>query len=247
MKRLLSVGSGSIYQICKAFRLEEAGRRHNPEFTLLEWYRVDFTLSDLMTEVEALLTLTLGTLSADRISYRTLFLSYLDIDPWMSSKEALQKRWAALNLGLTDPSLPLSTDDYLQLLFSHLIEPKLGFERPCFVYDYPPSQAALAQLKVVEGQSVAARFEVYVKGLELANAYDELRDSTIQATRFASDLLTRQRLGLPQVPIDDRLLDALSAGLPNCVGIALGIDRLLMLRLGLSTITEVLAFPWEIA
>lgn len=241
MKRLLAAGSGPIYQLCKAFRDGESGPRHNPEFTMLEWYRPGFGLEELMDEVEALVraALELKDVVVERLSYAELFERELGFDPHAATLEFLQP----LVRERVDAALELEDRDAcLDLLYSHLIEPKLI--SPVFIYDYPASQAALAKTAIdAEGRRVAKRFELVMGGLELANGYDELADAAEQAQRFEQDRQKRQRLGLPLLPADLRFLAALEAGMPACAGVALGVDRLLMLRLGASTIDAVLAFP----
>ena len=241
MKRLLSAGSGSCYQICKAFRAEEPGRLHNPEFTMLEWYRVGFSLEELMDEMAALADVLLDTGEIPRLSYREVFLEYLDVDPHAVGGEELAKlARRRINLGAAE----LDDTDHLQLLLNHCIEPKLP--RFCFLYDYPAAQAALAQVQAdAGGVPVARRFELYGAGMELANGYLELLDADEQRSRFERDLAQRASRGLPTVPVDERLLAALQAGLPACSGVALGFDRLLMLAAGVESISEVLAFDYS--
>ena len=243
MKRLLAAGFPSMYQLCKAFRQEESGSLHNPEFTLLEWYRVGFGLNDLMDEMDELLQqlLTVGT--ARRFTYQDLFLQYTDLDPLDCSVNDLKNRAKAARLEVISSQL-LDKDNWLQLLFTHLIEPKMGFDVPWFVCDYPASQAALAQLKQGDNR-VSERFEVYYRGVELANGYHELNDAAVQTERFLQDCEKRRQLQLSPAPIDKRLVDALAHGLPNCAGVALGVDRLLMLQLDLQEIEAVLTFPWD--
>ncbi|MCC6301568.1 MAG: EF-P lysine aminoacylase GenX [Gammaproteobacteria bacterium] len=246
MKRLLAAGSGPIYQLGKAYRDGEAGRRHNPEFTLLEWYRPGFDLSALMDEVEALTAEVLGlTRRCERVSYRDLFRRSLGIDPFETSVEAL--RDCARRRGLArSAELPLSGPDaWLDLLLTHFIEPGLGVGTPCFVHDYPPSQAALARLRPGAAPPVAERFELYIGGMEIANGYYELGDPVEQRARFVHDRERRRRDGLPDVAPDERLLDALTHGLPDCAGVALGVDRLVMAALGAKSIGEVVAFPLD--
>ena len=243
MKRLLAAGFPSMYQLAKAFRHEEVGHLHNPEFTLLEWYRIGFGLDDLMDEVDVLLQQLLTVGAARRFTYQDLFLHCLDFDPFDCTVDDLTERAKKENINIISSQL-LDKDDWLQLLFTHSIEPKMGFDVPWFVSDYPASQAALAQLKM-STHVVAERFEVYYKGFELANGYHELADPTIQTERFLQDCEKRRLLNLPEVPIDTRLVDALSFGLPDCSGVALGIDRLLLLQLGLQEIEEVLTFSWD--
>jgi lysyl-tRNA synthetase class 2 len=241
MKRLLCAGSGPIYQLCKAFRDGESGPRHNPEFTMLEWYRPGFSLEQLMDEVEALVraALPLAAAAIPRLSYAELFQCELGIDPHGAALAELQ----ALVHSRVDSQLELGERDAcLDLLYSTLIEPTLI--EPVFIQDYPASQAALAKTaQDAQGRSVARRFELVIGGLELANGYDELSDATEQARRFEQDGLKRSGLGLPPLAADTRLLAALAQGLPACAGVALGVDRLLMLRLGMRNIEEVLSFP----
>ena len=228
MKRLLAAGSGSIFQICKAFRDEESGRIHRPEFTLLEWYRVGFNDRQLMDEMDQLLQGLTGWAPALRISYQAVFERYVGINPHtiglVAARAVLREQVGEVG-GLSAPSL----NDCLQLLFSAVIEPKLQAHDLVFVFDYPTAQAALAKRRVVDGQEVAARFEVYARGVELANGYDELTDPVEQRRRFEADLVLRQQQGLPLVPMDEALLQALEAGMPECAGVALGLDRVLML------------------
>jgi lysyl-tRNA synthetase class 2 len=241
MKRLLAAGSGSIYQLGKAFRDGERGPRHNPEFTMLEWYRPGFSLERLMEEVEALVrgVLTLAADPIPRLSYAALFQRELGIDPHAAPLEQLQ----ALVHARVDRQLELAERDAcLDLLYSALIEPALI--APVFIQDYPASQAALAKTEPdAQGRLVARRFELVIGGLELANGYDELSDATEQARRFEQDGIKRARLGLPEIAADTRLVAALAQGLPACAGVALGVDRLLMLKLGTRNIEDVLAFP----
>jgi len=242
MKRLLAAGSGPIYQVCKAFRNGEAGRQHNPEFTLLEWYRPGFDHHALMVEVEALLDLLLQTGTARRFTYRELFLEYLGLDPL--SLSIADARGCFQQRNITPPDLDgPALDDWLMLLMSHLIEPALG-PGAVFVYDFPASQAMLARLKPEDPQ-VAQRFELYVNGMELANGFYELADAAEQRRRFEVDLAKRQALGLETISMSLPLIEALEHGLPDCAGVALGIDRLLMLAAGDVNISGVLSFPFE--
>ena len=240
MKRLLAAGSGDIYQICHVARSLESGRVHNPEFTLLEWYRVGFSLGQLMDEVELLVRDLLGTAaSAERLSYREAFLRELALDPFEARTEELARAAATLSLSA---GLQLERDGYLELLMGALIGPRLGKERLTFVYGYPASQAALARLDPADPRA-AQRFELYARGIELANGFHELTSPQEQRARFIADNAARHRAGLPVYPLDERLLAALGNGLPDCAGVALGLDRLLMLATGASHIEEVLAFP----
>jgi lysyl-tRNA synthetase class 2 len=248
MKRLLAAGSGCIYQIARGFRDGEAGRRHNPEFTLLEWYRVGFDPQRLMGEVTALVTALLaGRLTLrepERLSYRELFQRHLDLDPHRASAAALAA-CAAYHAVPVPPGMPPDdTDPWLDLLLTHWIEPRLDAGRLIFVYDYPASQAALARLRPGD-PPVGERFELYLNGLELANGFHELGDAHEQRRRFARENAARRALGLPVMPMDEHLLDALEAGLPDCAGVALGFDRLVMLAAGKDSIQEVIAFPLD--
>ena len=245
MKRLLAAGSGSIYQICKAFRNGESGRVHNPEFTLLEWYRVDWTYRDLMDEVAALIGAALAPLRAlaqpEYLSYAQAFQNYCGIDPWEASRD----RFAAVarEHGIVIANDPeLDRDAYCDLLLTHTIEPRLGDGRVTLLYDYPPTQAALAHIRK-DARPVAERFEAYLFGMELANGFQELRDPAEQRQRFGADNARRVAAGLPIIPLDENLLAALAHGLPACAGVALGVDRLVMAASGASALAEVLAFP----
>jgi lysyl-tRNA synthetase class 2 len=293
MKRLLAADSGSIYQVCKAFRNEEAGRFHNPEFTILEWYRVGFGLDELMDEVDALLACVLAGVyavqPARRIAYRELFRQHTGLDPITASVEEFIA--CAQRYGLPEAEMLCGEERslWLDVLFSHVIQPRLGeltaspFEKrglrgisysdcersvskipptplfakggtetlqdvstpliqPCFVHSYPALLPSLARIKPDEPE-VVERVEVFINGIELGNGYHELADANEQERRFDADLLTRQTLGLALPPKDTRLLAALQSGLPDCAGIALGLDRLLILQTDADHIEQVLAFP----
>lgn len=241
MKRLLAAGSGPIFQITRAFRDGESGARHNPEFSLLEWYRPDFDMHQLMAEVAELLQTCLGDLPCQRRSYRDWFIDLLELDP-LTASEAELESFARSKLDLS--GLAGDRDFWLDLIASHLLEPSLAELGICFVYHYPASQAALAGLVTVDGIEVAQRFEVYVHGIELANGYCELTDVSEQRLRFENDNARRRAQGSPERPLDQRLLAALGHGLPDCSGVALGLDRLLMAKTGAQQISEVLAFDW---
>jgi len=236
MKRLLAAGSGPIYQICKSFRDGEFGQYHNPEFTMLEWYRPGFDHWKLMDETNELLQVILKTKSAERLSYRDLFKKF-DIDPLTTSAEELKQLAEKLNIsgsGLDD----LGLDDWLQLIMSDAIEPHLGQEQPTFIYDFPASQAYLAKIR----DNVAERFEVYIKGMEIGNGFHELIDADEQHDRFKKELAMRKAQGKAAVPLDTRLIGALANGMPECAGIAVGIDRLVMLASGADSLREVISF-----
>jgi lysyl-tRNA synthetase class 2 len=242
MKRLLAADSGPIYQICKAFRAGEAGPRHNPEFSLLEWYRPGFTLQQLMAEVADLVNSILPRTNWHNFTYRQLFQKFLDIDPFDSDVRALR----ALSLQHIDLGFDEADRDvWLDLLLTHLIEPQLVELGAVFVQDYPASQAALARLRQDGEDLVAQRFELYIDGLELANGYLELTDASELAQRFATDNRQLQSRGSAMRPVDERLLQAMQAGLPDCSGVALGVDRLLMLQLTATGLGDVLSFDWH--
>jgi len=242
MKRLLAAGSGPIYQICKAFRDEELGARHNPEFTLLEWYRPGFDAHALMDEVELLLRRCLGRSDCRRLSYGALFEQVLGLDPHRAADAELE---ACLRATVDVGELRGDRDTWLELLLTQCIEPVLAEWGMVAVHDFPASQSALARTVEVDGVRIARRFEFYVDGVELANGYHELCDATEQQRRFAADNARRRALARPLRPADDYLLAALEAGLPDCSGVALGLDRLLMLCCGVSRLSEVLSFDWD--
>jgi lysyl-tRNA synthetase class 2 len=243
MKRLLAAGSGDIYQICHVVRGLERGHQHNAEFTLIEWYRIGFTLDQLMSEVDTLVRHLLGdvafTMSSERLTYREAFLRELHLDPFTATLAQLSD--AARTVGFADGA---QRDELLELLMGALVGPRLGRSALTFVHGYPASQAALARLSPEDPRS-ALRFELYCKGVELANGFHELASATEQRARFERDNEERQQRGLPSYEIDDRLLAALEAGLPECAGVALGFDRTLMLAAGADHIDDVLAFPTD--
>lgn len=249
MKRLLAAGSGSIYQIGKVFRDGELGRRHNPEFTLLEWYRVGFDHHQLMAEtselVMQLLAPALRLNPPEHLTYRDAFLRHAQIDPHTATTSDYAAVASAHEIRVP-PNLLQHNDVtvWRDLLLTHVVEPGLGQGQLTFIYDYPATQASLARIKP-GNPPVAARFELYLHGIELANGFHELADADEQRTRFERQLHTRAASGLPSVPLDERLLAALAHGLPDCAGVALGFDRLVMLASGARTIEEVLAFPLD--
>ncbi|EJN6827072.1 elongation factor P--(R)-beta-lysine ligase [Vibrio cidicii] len=245
MKRLLAAGSGCIYQLGKAFRNEENGRYHNPEFTMLEWYRVGFDHHQLMDEMDDLLQLVLQCGAAERMTYQQAFLTVLGVCPLEGTMAELKS--VAARLGLSDiAEAEEDRDTLLQLLFSIGVEAKIGQQVPAFVYDFPASQAALAKINLNDPR-VADRFEVYFKGIELANGFHELDNAQEQLRRFEQDNHKRVEMGLAEQPIDYHLIAALQSGLPECAGVALGVDRLIMLALGCDHIDQVTAFPFPIA
>jgi len=240
MKRLLAAGSGCIWQLCRVYRNGESGSRHNPEFSMLEWYRLGFDHHRLMDEVDDLVDVVLGCGRSRRVTYAALFVEHLGVDIHTCENAEL----ARLGLEHCDFRGELDRDGWLNLLFSHCIEPRLL--QPTMVYAFPASQAALA--RVVEGDdrvASAARFELFIKGMELANGYFELTDADEQSRRFEADQRLREIFQRPVLPTDQRLIGALQQGLPECAGVALGVDRLVMLALGASRIDEVIAFPLQ--
>ncbi len=241
MKRLLAAGWGDIYQICKVFRDGERGRRHNPEFTMLEWYRVGWNDRQLQDEViELLQTLAGEPLGIERLTYADAFRDTLGIDPLRATPRTLAQLARQRRLA---PDAHLPRDAWLDLLFSTKVAPSFPANRLTLITHYPASQAALARLHP-DGHT-AARFELFWGDLELANGYHELANPTEQRQRFQQDLQRRQAEGLPPTPLDQRFLAALDAGLPDCAGVALGLDRLLMKLLGVDAIEAVLAFPLD--
>ncbi|THB69392.1 MAG: EF-P lysine aminoacylase GenX [Gammaproteobacteria bacterium] len=255
MKRLLAAGSGSIYQICHCFRDGEKSRQHNHEFTMLEWYRTDFSYIELIREVDDLVRMVLGSLTenyivekmeTECITYQMMFNTYLGINPFSATIEQLQNCASTNNINISHESMGENRDDWLNLLLSHLIEPQLGKGKLTFVMDYPASQAALARISPYD-VNVAERFELYIDGVEIANGFQELCDSQEQEQRFIADQEKRTQTGKMQIPYDKNFIKAMSQGLPECSGVALGVDRLVMFALGLENIEEVIPFSSEIA
>ena len=241
MKRMLASWEVAIYQICPVFRDNEVGSRHNSEFTMLEWYRPGFDLEALAAELSDLLaTVYRQPQNLKHYSYSQAFVDYVGIHPLTASLETIKATAEENALG----GLDLSEDrqGWLDVLFSHLVEPNLGYQSPTLITDYPPATAALAKVETDEqGNEVAKRFELYINGIEIANAYDELADGAALQARFEADNEERARRGLPIMPIDERLVAACDH-LPACSGIALGIDRLLMVLTGAKSIDEVIGF-----
>ena len=244
LKRLLAAGVGDCYELGRVFRNGEAGARHNPEFTMLEWYRLGWDHHGLAIEVTTLVREACARVSrsCDLLSttYENLFESNLLPNPFRASVGELR---AALAGTRVDPH-GLERDDWLDLLFTHRIQPGFPRDRITVVHDWPASQCALARIR--EGDPpVAERFELYLGPHELANGYHELTDAAEQRARFARDLARRRARGQPEPPIDDALLDALATGMPACAGVALGIERLLMCLAGTDDIRDVLAFAFD--
>jgi len=242
MKRLLCAGSGDIYALGKVFRAGEAGGRHNPEFTMLEWYRLGMDHQELMHEVADILKEVFSDSTLELIdaplylTYQQAVIQYAGVDPFTASDDDIKQ----LGIELAAGDLELNRDGWLDMIMSHKVEKALPENQLVFIYNYPASQAALAKLnKDDNGQMIAERFEVYLNSLELANGYHELTDSKEQRQRFEQELRATDR------PIDEKLLTAMAdteAGLPDCAGVAMGVDRILMLQLGMKTIAEVISF-----
>jgi lysyl-tRNA synthetase class 2 len=246
MKRLLAAGSGSIYQICKAFRNGESGRFHNPEFTLLEWYRVGFTLSQLMDEIAELMAVLFNGHRAlkptQRFSYQEIFKCYTGLNPLEFSYQdycayALENQLSdAVSICGYDHAL------WLDFIFSHKVQPSLGENSVCMVHGYPVCQSSLARINEYNSQ-ITDRVEVFLNGIELGNGYYELTDAKEQERRFDQEIAIRQQRKYPVTVKNKHLVAALEAGLPECSGIAIGLDRLLMLLANSATINDVLNFP----
>ena len=243
MKRLLAEGSGSCYYLGKVFRDGEISRRHNPEFTMLEWYRLDYTLEMLMEEVVTLIqTISQQTLAVEYYSYLEAFNTILQVNPFEMDLPALtaliEDQGIELAFELRD------RDEALDLIVSHLIEPKFDPEKITVLYHYPASQASLSKIVEVDGYQVGKRFEAYWKGLELANGYEELTNSKEQRARFLAENIQRETIGYQAVPIDELLLESLDQ-VPFCSGVAVGVDRLLMAMNNHQEIKEVISFGFE--
>jgi lysyl-tRNA synthetase class 2 len=243
MKRMLAAGSGCIYQISKAFRDGETGRYHNPEFTMLEWYRLGFNHEQLLQEVLTLLTEVASAPPAVTLTYAQAFETFLDINPHQANLTILHDCLAHYHLQVDGVDFN-DRDLCLQLLMTEVIERQFNANVPTVIIDFPASQAALARI-LPGNPPLAARFEVYWHGVELANGFYELSDVAEQRARFQADLAKREILGLPLVPVDAHLLASLAHGLPDCAGVALGIDRLVMCALGASNLADVISFSWE--
>jgi len=237
MKRLLCAGSGDIWQLCKVFRRGEAGQRHNPEFTMLEWYRLDWSLSQLMDEVRDLVRAVFASRWAElpeiRLNYAEALSQYAGISVHTASDQDI----AQLGRKAAGNDLDLDRDGWLDIIMSHLVEPALPKDTLVFIDEFPASQAALAKVAADDdGHAVAQRFELFFNGTELANGYHELTDALEQRRRFEKEAQGR--------PLDERLLAAMVSGLPECSGVAMGIDRLLMHQLQAARIADVLSFDW---
>ena len=243
LKRLLAEGVGDCYELGRVFRNGEAGARHNPEFTMLEWYRVGWDHRRLAEETVALVQAALGLVQQQAevrvLGYRELYLGALGVDPL---RDAVERLRAALGEGVIDPQ-GLERDDWLDLLMTHRLQPHFPRGRITVIHDWPASQCALARIRA-DDPPVAERFEVYLGPYELANGYHELTDAAEQRGRFERDNARRRLRGQAEVPIDEHLLAALAAGLPACAGVALGVERLLMCLAGTDDLRGLLAFDF---
>jgi len=236
MKRLLAAGSGPIYQIAHVFRDEESGRRHNTEFTMLEWYRVGFDYYQLMDEVGELLN-GIGLETPDKMTYAQSFMQTVELDPHTVETKLLQKN-------VREHGWETDSEDrhaLLDFVFSEVVLKKIIFNKPLIIYDYPACMSALATLKPGE-PVVSERFELFIAGMEIANGFNELNNADEQLKRFEAELHTRRDRNLAEPPIDRNFLAALNSGLPECAGVAVGIDRLLMVLSGKDDISEVSTF-----
>jgi len=245
-KRLLAAGVGDNFELGRVFRNGEAGRRHNPEFTMLEWYRVGWDHHRLIGETIDLVLQALALVGRDaailQITYRDIFLRELAVDPFLADVDMLRRALGEQRIDADG----LSRDDWLDLLLTHRIQPGFPPDRVTVIRNYPATQCALAKVCLDENEAlVAERFELYVGKQELANGYHELTDSAEQRARFVRDNERRRARGLRELPIDENLLAALDSGLPDCAGVALGIERLLMAMIETDDIRDVLAFPFD--
>jgi len=243
MKRLIAAGSGSIYQICKAFRDGDVGSYHNPEFTMLEWYRVGYNYHELMVEVDALVMMLLNTPPAQKMTYAEAFERYLSLAVLEADVGTLKAK--AEQQGIRDivgmDNAPL--DAWRDLLLTHAVAPYLGVTQPTFVYDYPASQAALACIRD-DDIAIAERFELYINGIEIANGYQELSGRQVHLARFLAESHIRKKNNQDVIVFDEKFLQEVEE-LPFCAGVALGLDRLLMVMGGKNRLADVLAIPLE--
>ena len=249
MKRLLAAGFGDIYQITKSFRKDEFGSHHNNEFSMVEWYRVGMPQEQLMDEVENLVSTILGhPLNAKRTRWIDAFKNYAGVDPFCRDLTNFSDTCEYHGIPVPERCGMMSREDWWDYLMVFVVEPALASHGPEFITDYPPSQAALAQTYVdKDGLTWAKRFELFVNKVELCNGYTELTDAAEQRRRFEADLEIRRKAGKPLPPLDERFLAALESGMPECSGVALGLDRLFMLALGKAEIADVILFPSPVA
>jgi lysyl-tRNA synthetase class 2 len=245
MKRLLAAGARAIFQVTRSFRAGERGRLHNPEFTIVEWYRVGYDLQTGMNLLDELLQALMGTPPAQRSTYAEIFQRVAAICPHTATNEQLAAAAKSAGIALPTGMHQSDRDEWLNLLLATLIEPELGRERPEIVYHYPAAQASLAKVVASRsGYDVAERFELYYRGIELANGFHELTDALELRRRFDSINAARLADGRRALPLPNRLLAAFGHGLPDCTGCALGFDRLVMLATAGASIDDVMTFPF---
>jgi len=244
MKRLLAAGAEAIYQVAKVFRQGELGPLHNPEFTMVEWYRVGDGLAEGMQLLSDLGEALLQRGPAETVRYAEAFQTHLGIDPNAATGAELAAAARGRSLAVPESLVEDDRDGWLDLLLAECVAAKLGAERPTIVYDYPASQAALASVRPGE-PPVAERFELFVSGIELANGYHELVDAAELRARIAQNNALRQSDGKPALPSESRLLAAMEAGLPPSTGVALGFDRVVMVAAGAKRLDEVITFPFD--
>lgn len=247
MKRLLADGIGDIYQLAHVFRKDEIGEKHNPEFMMAEWYRLGISFQEMIDETVAFIELFIGERPCTQMTYREMFLEYTGLDVAKESIESLQAYCKEQNIEMYPGIEQEGIDAFLNLILGAKIEPNLGVDHLFILTHYPASQSALAKKSVIDGFAVAERFEVYHKGLELANGYHELADAKEQHQRLLEANEQRKSLGKEPLPIDTLFLQALEKGLPECCGVAVGFDRCMMLRHAAKTISEVIPFDWDLA
>lgn len=245
MKRLLAEGMEDIYQLAHVFRDGEWSAKHNPEFMMAEWYRLGFSLEEMIEETIQFIRLFLGELPYRIVSYREIFLQETGIDYVTASEQELFTYIREQNIPFYASILEEGKDALLNLILGSQVEPKLGFNELCVLAYYPSSQAALARKRMHGTEQVAERFEVYYQGVELANGFHELTDAPEQRQRFYEANEARLALGKESLPPDENFLQALEKGLPDCCGVAVGFDRLMMLRQGQKEIANVLTWGWQ--
>lgn len=245
MKRLLVEGIGDIFQLAHVFRQEEIGAKHNPEFMMAEWYRLNISFEEMIAETLDFTRLFLGNLPSHVLSYREAFMQYAHVDPFNSTSEELLSILKEAGPPLYASIEGESKDNLLNLILGMLVEPHLGQEGLIALAYYPATQAALAKTRQFPEGLVAERFEIYYKGMELANGYHELADAVEQRKRLKEANHERVNLGKESLPIDEHFLEALERGLPECCGVAVGVDRLMMLRHHKTRIADVIAFGWN--
>ncbi|AYN24519.1 elongation factor P--(R)-beta-lysine ligase [Buchnera aphidicola] len=243
MKRLLAAGSGSIYQICRSFRNQEFGQYHNPEFTILEWYQLSFSMERMIEEIDCFFQEILNFDKSDKISYQETFIKYLQIDPLSTNLSELLQCYKKFKL---EHLIHFENDlsKLIEMLFTLQIQPFLGKEKPLFVYHFPLEQASLAAMNVKDNR-ISERFEIFFKGIELGNGFYELTDYFEQKNRFLKDNEKRQDMNLPKQKIDSYFLNAMNYGLPICSGVAIGLDRLIMIALNQKSIDQVMSFSFD--